>query len=146
VAQVIGELARVTRVGGWVESLEVTPLERSGPAIEQLMVWLVAVMAARGVEFADGGRVADRMREAGLTQVGVRRLDLPCGDAGGRVGKMLAADWFSVLGALGGMMVARHITTAEQLDRALEGMREELASPALRVVMPTYIVIGQRGR
>jgi hypothetical protein len=143
---VIGELARVTRVGGWVESLEVTPLEGGGPAIVQLMDWLVAVIAARGVEFADGGRVAERMQEAGLAHVGARRLDLPCGDSGGRIGKMLATDWFSVLGALGGMMVARQITTPERLDQTLQGMHAELASPLLRVVMPTYIAIGQRAR
>ncbi|HEY7984525.1 MAG TPA: class I SAM-dependent methyltransferase [Ktedonobacterales bacterium] len=143
---VVGELARVTRAGGWVESLEVTPLEGGGPAIVQVMEWLLAVTGTRGVEFADGGRVADRMREAGLAQVAVRRLDLPCGDYGGRVGKMLAADWFSVLGALGGMMVARQVTTTERLESAIAGMRAELTSPLLRVVMPTYIAIGQRAR
>jgi ubiquinone/menaquinone biosynthesis C-methylase UbiE len=143
--QVIGELARVTRLGGWVESLEVTPLVGGGPATELLMTWLVSLMAARGVEFADGGQVAERMHAAGLEQVALRRLDLPCGDFGGRVAKMLATDWFSVLGALGGMMVARQITSPEYLEQAVAGMRAELADPTVRAVMPTYIVIGQRG-
>jgi SAM-dependent methyltransferase len=143
---VVSELMRVTHPGGWVESLEVTPLERGGPAISQLMVWLTAVLKARNVEFADGGKVGDRMHEAGLARVKVSAFPMPCGDSGGRIGKMLAVDWFSVLGALGGMMVARGITTADQLDRTLSAARIELASPHMRCVMPTYIAYGQRAR
>jgi hypothetical protein len=110
------------------------------------MIWLTAVMKARNVEFADGGKVGDRMREAGFARVTVRAFPMPCGDSGGRIGKMLAIDWFSVLGALGGMMVARGITSAEQFDRTLSAARAELASPHMRCVMPTYIAYGQRVR
>lgn len=141
---VIGELARVTANGGWIESLEVTPLEHGGPAVEQLMVWLTAVMAARGVEFADGGRVAGHMHEAGLAHVTLHRLEVLCGDSGGRIGKMLAVDWFSVLEALMGMAVARGIAPAAEVSQAMAGARVELASHSMRCVMPTYIAFGQR--
>ncbi len=143
---VVGELTRVTRPGGWVESLEVTPLERGGPAINQLMIWLTAVLAARSVEFADGGKVGDRMREVELAHVTVRTLSMPCGDWGGRIGKMLAIDWVSVLSALGGMMVARGITSSEQLDQVFAAARAELSSSRIRCIMPTYIAYGQRAR
>lgn len=143
---VVRELARVTRPGGWIESLEVTPLERGGPAVNQLMAWLVAVMAVRSVEFADGGKVGDRMQEARLAHVTVRTLPMPCGDSGGRIGKMLAVDWFSVLGALGGMMVARGFATTEQFNKILAQARLELASPDNQCIMPTYVVYGQKAR
>jgi SAM-dependent methyltransferase len=142
---VVRALARVTRPGGWIESLEVTPLEGGGPAVNQLMTWLVAVLAARNVDFADGGKVGDRMREAGLKHVMVHALSVPCGDWGGRIGKMLAVDWISVLGALGGMMVARGITSDEELNQVFAAAREEMADPAIHCVMPTYIALGQSG-
>jgi SAM-dependent methyltransferase len=143
---VIGELARVTRPRGWVESLEVTFLLGGGPAIDKLMAWLNATLAYRGVVFADGGKVADAMRTVGLGPVETRQLTVPCGESGGRIGRMLAADWISVLKGIGGMTVAQGVTTAEAFDQVLEQARAEMASPALRCTMPLYIAFGQRVR
>lgn len=141
---VIGDLARVTRQGGWVESLEVTFLEGGGPAVNQLMAWLDATLALRNVVFMDGGAVDTVMRSVGLTQVGVRKMPMPCGDSGGRLGKMLATDWISVLKGIGGMTVAQGVATAEQFNHAIEEMHRELADPRLQCVMPLYIAFGQR--
>jgi SAM-dependent methyltransferase len=141
---VIGELARVTRLGGWVESLEVTFLEGGGPAVNQLMTWLDATLALRGVVFMDGGAVGAVMRATGLTNVTVRAEAMPCGDSGGRAGKMLATDWISVLKGIGGMTVAQGVTTAHDFERTLEQAQHELAEPHRRCTMPLYIAFGQR--
>jgi ubiquinone/menaquinone biosynthesis C-methylase UbiE len=138
------ELARLTKPGGWVESLEVTELQRGGPATTQLVNWLQAVLARRGVEFADGGKVADHLRQAGLVNIGTRVAHMPCGDAGGRTGKMLAADWFSLFNATNGFMVALGLTTAEEFDRVSAAARVELASSQGQCFMPVYIAYGQR--
>jgi ubiquinone/menaquinone biosynthesis C-methylase UbiE len=142
----IGELARVTRPGGWVESLEVTFLQGGGPAVNQLMAWLDATLARRGVVFLNGGQVGEVMRAVGLQRVTVRQLTIPCGKAGGRIGAMLAVDWISVLKGIGGMTVAQGVTTAERFEQVIEAARAEFASPNLACVMPLYIAFGQRAR
>ncbi|HKT39917.1 MAG TPA: methyltransferase domain-containing protein [Ktedonobacterales bacterium] len=141
---VIDDLALVTRPGGWVESLEVTFLEGGGPAVNQLMVWLDATLALRNVVFMDGAEVGTVMRSSGLANVTVRRQAMPCGDSGGRAGKMLATDWFTVLRGIGGMTVAQGVTTAEEFDHTMEQAQRELADPRLRCTMPLYIAFGQR--
>ncbi|HEX9068719.1 MAG TPA: class I SAM-dependent methyltransferase [Ktedonobacterales bacterium] len=143
---VIGELMRVTRPRGWVESLEVTFLQGGGPAINQLMAWLDATLATRGVVFMNGGRVGDVMRAVGLGHVTVRALAMPCGEHGGRVGRMLALDWITVLRGLSGMTIAQGITSEADFDQTLEAARLELESPSLRCIMPLYIAFGQRTR
>lgn len=115
---VIGELARVTRPGGWVESLEVTFLE-------------------------GGGAVDAVMRSVGLTNVTARKQAMPCGDSGGRAGKMLATDWWTVLRGIGGMTVAQGVATAEEFDHTLAEAQRELANPRLTCTMPLFIAFGQ---
>lgn len=140
------ELTRLTRPGGWVESLEVTELEHGGPATTQLVDWLRAVLARRGVEFADGGRVGEHLRQAGLANVRTQTIRMQCGDAGGRIGKMLAVDWFSLFEATSAFMVALGLTRQEELAQVMTGARAELASPRSACVMPVYIAYGQRAR
>lgn len=141
---VIGELARVTRPRGWVESLECTFLEGGGPAVDQMMRWLDETLTRRSVLFTDGGRVGEVMRLVGLQHVSTPTIGMPCGDYGGRLSKMLATDWISVLKGIGGMTVAQGITTAETFEQMLEQMRAEMASPQYRCVMPLYVAYGQR--
>lgn len=143
---VVGELQRVTRLGGWVESLECSLLQRGGPAIDQLMAWLTATIARKGVEFADGGRVGEYLQAAGLRQVTVREAVVPCGDSGGRIGKMGAMDWFSILGALRGPMVAQGVASAQAIDEALGAARTALASPVGQAVTTVYVAYAQRVR
>lgn len=138
------ELARLTAPGGWVESLEVTELQQSGPATTQLVEWLRATLARRGVDFADGGRVGDHLGAAGLVNVTTRALRMPCGDSGGRIGRMLAADWFSLFEATRGFMVALGLVTPEGFDQVSATARAELASPHGQCFMPVYIAYGQR--
>jgi ubiquinone/menaquinone biosynthesis C-methylase UbiE len=138
------ELTRLTAPGGWVESLEVTELQNCGPATAQLVEWLRATLARRGMDFADGARVGECLSQAGLANVTTRALRMPCGDAGGRIGKMLAADWFSLFEATRGFMVAMGMISHEGFDQVAATARAELASPHGQCFMPVYIAYGQR--
>jgi ubiquinone/menaquinone biosynthesis C-methylase UbiE len=142
--QVARELARLTRPGGWVESAEITGLAYGGQATTQLVDWLRATLARRGIDFADGGRGAAYLSDAGLVNVNQRTLSLPVGDAGGRVGKMLAADWFSLLEATSGFVIQAGLATPEQFTAFVSAARYELAAPQGACVQPTYITYGQR--
>jgi len=143
---VVGELIRVARPGGWVESLEATALERGGPSVDQLMVWITATLARRGIVFDDGGKVGEHLRAAGLANVKSFKMALPCGESGGRVGGMLALDWYTLLRGFSGMTVAQGLATAEQFDGVFERARADLSSPDVRCYMPFYIAFGQRAR
>jgi hypothetical protein len=66
---VVSELVRVTRPGGWVESVEAVLRVQGGPVAEQLMDWIRAISRRRGVEIADATRVGEWLREAGLAGV-----------------------------------------------------------------------------
>jgi hypothetical protein len=121
-------------------------LRHGGPAIDQLMAWLTAAIAGKKVEFADGARVGDYLRATGLARVTVREFPIPCGEYGGRIGRMGAADWFSILGALRGPMVAMGIARPEQVDQTLAAARAALASPDVRAITTVYVAYAQRIR
>jgi hypothetical protein len=76
---VAGELARVTTSGGWVESVETTPPEGGGPAMDQIIAWLAAALAGRGVDLNYGGKVGELLGATGLVQMMAYRVPLPMG-------------------------------------------------------------------
>lgn len=109
---VVRELVRVTRPGGWVESVEAMLPVNGGPIAEQLMDWIRAISQRRGVEIADAMAVGGLLHAAGAVDVSTRLVEIPCGDYGGRVGKMMAADYFSGVKAVGGVIAAQGVGNA----------------------------------
>jgi hypothetical protein len=143
---VVRELARVTRRGGWVELVETTGLHAGGPYVELLMEWIRQLSAHRGVDLANSTRVADFMREAGLTNVAGTVIKVPTGDYGGRVGTLVAADFLAVAKGYGGLIVGAGLTTPAQFDQAMAGMEADFKEPRIRCYTPFDIAIGQRAR
>lgn len=141
---VVGELVRVTRPGGWVESVEAILPTDGGPVAEQLMDWIRAISLRRGVEIADATRVGELLRAAGVADVATQLVQIPCGDYGGRVGKMMSADYFSGVKAVGGVIAAQGLATQEQFDQTLDHAMRDIASPRYRCVFPVYIAYGRR--
>jgi hypothetical protein len=140
----ISELARVTRPGGWVESVETTGLHNGGPHVEMMMTWISQMSARRQVDLMNGSRVADFMRGAGLRNVAASVVNVPTGVWGDRLGSMVATDFVGVCKGYGGLLVGAGITTQEQFDQTLEGMNSDFASRRSRCYTPFYVVIGQR--
>lgn len=141
---VVNELVRVTRRAGWVESVETGALEQGGPAMDLIMEWITTLLARRGIDFTDGPRVGDLLRSAGLAQVATHRIGLPFGEYGGRIGKLLATDFFTGMKGYGGLLEAQGVTAAQQFDQAVAAAREHTASPDVQCVSPFYIALGQR--
>ncbi|HXM57223.1 MAG TPA: class I SAM-dependent methyltransferase [Candidatus Dormibacteraeota bacterium] len=95
-SSLVGELARVTRPGGWVELVEVEPrLEPSGPVTRWLWdmgLELVASLGFDGSGFVPG--TIDRyLRQAGLVDVERRAAAAPVGEWGGRIGSLMASNY-----------------------------------------------------
>ncbi|MGZ3598668.1 MAG: class I SAM-dependent methyltransferase [Ktedonobacterales bacterium] len=143
---VIGELVRVTRAGGWVESVEYAGERNGGPAITQLMDWGTQAGALRGIDTAYSTRVGALLRAAGLHDVRTQEVDLPLGAYGGRVGMMNGVDLLTAMEALASLYFTQGITTAEEFERTLQAARAEINSPRYHTISPFYIAYGQRGR
>jgi hypothetical protein len=77
--QVIGELTRVTRRGGWIESVETTGLHDGGPNVDLLMSWISQLSARRGVDLTRAAHVGELMRGTGLGNVSASTINLPTG-------------------------------------------------------------------
>lgn len=143
---VVRELVRVTRPGGWVESVEaILPVE-GGPVAEQLMEWIRAISRRRGVEIADAARVGELLQASGLAKVQTHLVPIPCGDYGGRIGKMMAADYFSGVKAVGGVIAAQGLASKEEFEQTLAQAMQDITSPRYRCVFPVYLAYGQRVR
>lgn len=141
---VVNELVRVTRPGGWIESVEATTLEQGGPATDQLMAWIEALLARRGISFPNGGKVGEVLRSTGAVNVVSNRITLPFGDYGGRVGKLLMTDFFNGVQAYGGLMEAQGIVSAAEFERVVAQALADARSPGCQCVSPFYIAYGQR--
>jgi hypothetical protein len=92
---VVSDLVRVTRPGGWVELVEARlELEPAGPCTRRLLQLSMGMASALGLDTnrVVGDSVEGHLRQAGLAGVVKRELTLPIGDWGGRVGILMATD------------------------------------------------------
>jgi len=139
---VVRELARVTCKGGWVELIETTPPRQLGPALDCICRWCVTLAAAHGVDLYVAERIDSFLRDAGLTGVVSRRLVLPLGPQGGRIGMMVAADDFAYIEGFRPAILREGIATAEAYAQAVDGAQAELRVG--KSMQPFYIAYGQR--
>ncbi len=141
---VVSELIRVTRPGGWVESVEVPADQGGGPAVDQVMSWVSAMLRRRGIDIDDGTRVGSLLRAQGLVNVATHRVDVPIGAHGGRVGRLMATDILNAMQAMRGLFEAQGITTGAEFDRTFAEAKRALESPRVHCVAPFYVSYGQR--
>lgn len=141
---VVNELIRVARPGGWVESVEVIEDQQGGPSVDQIMSWVGAMLQRRGIDIRDGSRVGSLLQAQGLVNVFSRRIEVPIGVHGGRVGRLMAADILNGMQALRGPMEQLGLTTTAEFDQVFAAARQAMESPRVHCVAPFYIAYGQR--
>lgn len=139
---VVRELARVTRPGGWVELVETGPQQHGGPAMDQLVDWITIASRRRGINPMLGPRIGELLGMAGLATVTTRSIALPVGAYGGRVGRLAETDVFGVVGGVKGMVTSMGIATPEAYDSAMAQARQDL--DRVQCALPFYIAFGQR--
>lgn len=142
--QVMYELARVTRRGGWIEVVDTswTPLQ-GGPATEQLFYWarIAGMMHEINLELA--AWLGSLFLDSGLGNVTAPRLQLPMGRAGGRIGSMVAANAMAVAEAIQPWVVGYNIASAEAYAGALNAARSEVTGGSA-CAYPIFVAYGQR--
>lgn len=141
---VMSELARVTQTGGWIESIESSVALRPGPVLAHLSTMINTLIARRGIDPMDGAQVGQMLQAAGFAHVATRRIDVPIGAYGGRVGSMLATDLLAGIAGFGGLLVQMGLSTDGQVQQMQHELQMEFAAPENRAVGPFYIAYGQR--
>lgn len=141
----VAEMARVSRPGGWVESVESTLPECEGPSYQVLRQTGIRLFEQLMGRYNPGPQVAGWMQAAGLERVQMKQQVLGAGTSKEalRLQKLIAEDmllgfsWSSypLLLKMGGF-------TKETLDHHVAAMREELA--ALPISMIVYVTTGQK--
>jgi SAM-dependent methyltransferase len=143
-SDVIRELVRVTRPGGWVELAECGVPELGGPGYMGLWGSWIAFLATRGVDFAMGHTIGQKLATGGLTLIAQRRLNFPMGDWGGRIGRSSATDCLAVGKALRAGVIAAGILPEAEYDRLYALAERELADRRSRGILPFYLACGQK--
>lgn len=125
---VVSDLLRVTRPGGWVELVEGGDgIEPRGPATKRLFE--LAAQLAATYELDWTGSVSNVLDEylvrAGADAVELRSVPLPIGEWGGRVGSLLASDFRSTFTGLCPTFESRFGLPAALCQELLRAMHAE---------------------
>jgi len=140
--EVLRELIRVTRIGGWIESVETGPQQTCGPAMDQLVQWITSASYRRGIDPLLGPSVGKALQTAGLAQIHTHSVMLPIGKYGGRLGLMAQTDIFSVVKSVKQIVVAHAIASAAAYDTTLAEAHTTINQ--YKGKLPFYIAYGQR--
>jgi ubiquinone/menaquinone biosynthesis C-methylase UbiE len=140
---VVRELVRVTRPGGWIQLIEPAPVPGGGPALAKLRGWMVEATRRRGIDLLLVEHIADLLQQVGLASVNGQTLNIPIGRYGGRIGVMAETNYVSLLTSLRALMLAQNLTDAATFDETLRAATAELTLG--KYVSPYFVAWGQRG-
>lgn len=139
---VVGELARVTRPGGWVEVVEGHyGYEPMGPAAQRIADAMLPAMLRRGIDPRHSANLAQFLQAAGLREVRTRVVNVPVGDWGGHIGHLALTDVMTFSQAARPLLLAQGMSEPD-FAQLTQTMRDECER--LRYTWPFYIAYGQR--
>jgi len=131
---VVAEMVRVTKPGGYVEIVELEGVESPSRALTVLKEAGRKLMAGRDLHQYPGAYLADYLRGAGLSRVQERRVVLGAGQQQARQQRLLGADMIAIFTNLQGIMVKVGLFSEVEYSQLLEQLRAEL--PQVGLTMP----------
>jgi ubiquinone/menaquinone biosynthesis C-methylase UbiE len=141
--QLVNELVRVTRRGGWVEIIEVNPVfQHTGPATEYVLQMIIQAALQLGLDPAISQRLGTLLGKAGLKRVGTSTQLVPVGAWGGQLGTMAIAGILAIVQGMKPPVLAHTHTTSDEFDRLMMQMAEEVEE--YRTTFTFHIAYGQR--
>ncbi len=144
---VLGELMRVTSIGGWVEVVEAgNVFLNAGPATQRFLEWWHTFSLSKGIDARLVEHLGPMLEQAGLHSVQTRTLQLPVGMWGNsderRLGNLLALDMLTGFpGIKQPCCELLHLDPAD-FDAVLQELPREWVR--LRTCYQFYVAWGQR--
>ncbi|KAG0300711.1 hypothetical protein BGZ98_008965 [Dissophora globulifera] len=143
--QVVKELERVAKPGGWIELVEADGHGgNNGPYSAKIWRWLEQALWTLGVNIRitqDPGLVTI-LKEANVVNIHQDVLKLPTGDHGGKVGKLLQENEQSFWSAIAPMVIHGANVDKEDYDEALR--MAEIEVEEYKSYHIFYVATGQK--
>jgi hypothetical protein len=140
--ELVGEMVRVTRIGGCVELVDAESLTSPSKAFMFLVKASQQLLAVRGLYAGAGGHLAEHLRQAGLTRVQERRVVPGATGRLARAQRLLVADLLAAYTSLQSVIVNAGILSEVEYSRALAQAKEEL--PRVGASMPIIFAFSTR--
>lgn len=140
--QVVGEMARVTTPGGWVELVESNLVRNGGPALETMQRWALQAMQPHGLDPRVSARLPELLHRLSLNDIRMQTVELPIGPHGGRFGELMGADFLARVEGMRGQIIAARVTSPEIFAQTQTALRHEMERREYR--QPFYVVCGRR--
>lgn len=125
-SSVVHELARVTRLSGWIELVEIdNQIQNAGPETIRLLTLMQQVSRDLGFDGEPIRHLGDMLANEGLQEVEMQTIPIPLGEWGGRVGSLMKQDLLKVIDAVKGKYCQHSKIAPEQFDRMVYAMAQE---------------------
>ena len=141
---VLHEIVRVTRPGGWIELVEAATLENRSPIADQLNDWVVEACSRRGLDMTIAPHLGDMLHAAGIPNTATRKITLPIGAYGGRLGTMLEKDILAIYQGSSALVVGAGLATQETYLQAVQQWEQDVTH--YQMAFPFYVIDGQKQR
>jgi ubiquinone/menaquinone biosynthesis C-methylase UbiE len=143
--ELVAQLVRVTRPGGWVELVEVPwEIERAGPAAQRLVVLTRELTASLGLDTSGTvyQSLDEYLRSNGLVNVVRREVSVPVGEWGGQVGSLMVTDFRAGATRVCEVLQARGQLSAAEARHLIQDAQEEWEHGQL--AYPFVVAFGQK--
>lgn len=141
--QIIQELARLVKPGGWLELVEgelgAKPL---GPASQCLVDWLVMASRMQGIDSIQSTYLEQQLRNAGLEHIIVKQYPIPVGKWGGKLGITMASHVTASVRLLKPLLVSHARVNPYEFEQVLAIAQQEWEH--LYTTTSYYAVCGQK--
>ncbi len=131
--QVVAEMVRVTRRGGYVELVDFSEGQTPSPAGTRLWKLAFQVFERAGLHRGAAPYLAEYLRQAGLQRVQQRAIIGGVGRQAERQQRLVIADFLSVAANMEGMVLKLGLVSKEEYQALLAQAKEELPRAGLQV-------------
>jgi SAM-dependent methyltransferase len=140
--QVVAEMVRVTRPGGFIEMVDFEVPSTPSPAATTLMQAAVQLLEKRGLHNGGGPYLAAYLRQGGVIRVQERRVVAGIGRYGAREQRLMVADLLAALRNMGPILVKTAMLTEPAYAQLLRQAEAEL--PQVGMMYPIVSAYGIR--
>lgn len=140
--KVVGEMARVTAPGGWIELVEEDFVRNGGPALDTIQRWAFQTMLPQGLDPRRSSQLADLLHTLALNDIQTHTVELPVGPHGGRFGELMGNDYLARVEGLRARVIGARVATSDEFTQAQNALRQEMER--MEYILPVYVVYGRR--